>query len=151
MGDNVTTRRTNVLGGGSWSPLAWGLGRKRVSHLGSLESGGAAIDDSSLARGPLDRGPALHDANVCVPCSLFASKNEESAEGGHTGRYPETVLYFDIQKAKKGERGAGTRRPEMVDFFINTYTNVGDKVLDITCYNAITGERCAVLDREYVD
>ena len=38
-------------------------------------------------------------------------KNQESAEGGHTGRYPETVLYFDIQKAKTGERGAGTRRP----------------------------------------
>ena len=74
-------------------------------------------------------------------------KNQESAEGGHTGRYPETVLYFDIQKAKTGERGAGTRRPEMVDFFLNTYTNAGDKVLDITCFNAITGERCAVLGR----
>ena len=77
-------------------------------------------------------------------------KNQESAEGGHTGRYPETVLYFDIQKAKTGERGAGTRRPEMVDFFLNTYTNAGDKVLDITCFNAITGERCAVLGRQYV-
>eukprot|EP01051_Picozoa_sp_SAG22_P014927 SAG22_NODE_1880_length_3379_cov_8.579878_1_plen_414_part_00 len=77
-------------------------------------------------------------------------KNEESAEGGHTGRYPESVLYFDIQKAKKGERGAGTRRPEMVDFFLNTYSNAGDKVLDLTCFNAITGERCLALDRHYV-
>eukprot|EP01051_Picozoa_sp_SAG22_P010466 SAG22_NODE_945_length_6374_cov_5.969562_1_plen_202_part_10 len=62
--------------------------------------------------------------------------------------YIESIYTFD--RAKKGERGAGTRRPEMVDFFINTYTNAGDKVLDITCYNAITGERCAVLDRGYV-
>jgi hypothetical protein len=37
-----------------------------------------------------------------------------------------------------------------VDFFIQSYTNPGDKVLDITCYNAITGARCQVLGRNYV-
>ena len=51
------------------------------------------------------------------------SQNKESDTDGHIGRYPETVLYFDIQKAKRGERGAGTRRPEMVNFFLKTYSN----------------------------
>eukprot|EP01050_Picozoa_sp_SAG11_P010265 SAG11_NODE_1019_length_6159_cov_23.425248_5_plen_999_part_00 len=73
-------------------------------------------------------------------------KSEITAEGGHKGRYPETLLNFPIRKGA----GAGTRPADMVDFFIETYSNEGDNVLDITCYDAITGERCLALGRNYV-
>ena len=71
-------------------------------------------------------------------------KNEETEEGGHCGRYPTTLLEYPI---RKGEGGAGTRHPDMVDYFIKTYSNEGDRVLDLTCYDAITGERCQELCR----
>ena len=74
-------------------------------------------------------------------------KNVVTKEGGHTGRYPTTILRFPI---RRGAGGAATRVPEMVDFFLRTYSNPGDEVLDITCYDAITGERCLALGRNYV-
>ena len=74
-------------------------------------------------------------------------KNEETVEGGHRGRYPTTLLEFPI---RKGKGGAATRHPDMVDYFIKTYSNKGDRVLDLTCYNAITGVRCLKSDRFYV-
>eukprot|EP01051_Picozoa_sp_SAG22_P014401 SAG22_NODE_1745_length_3666_cov_1.403140_1_plen_186_part_10 len=44
MGDIAKTRRTTVLGGGSWRPLAMGKGRKRVSHqFGAVPSGNRRI------------------------------------------------------------------------------------------------------------
>eukprot|EP01049_Picozoa_sp_SAG25_P012219 SAG25_NODE_1616_length_2665_cov_3.756430_1_plen_281_part_00 len=64
---------------------------------------------------------------------------------GHRERYLNTLLEFKISKGT----GAGTRGTDIVDFFIKTYTNPGDAVLDISCYNAITGERCLALGRRY--
>lgn len=75
---------------------------------------------------------------------------EELVEGGHQGRYPNTVLEFPITKSKGHEKNASTRSPEMIDFFIKTYSNEGDWVLDVTCYNGITGERCKELNRNYL-
>ena len=37
----------------------------------------------------------------------------------------------------------------MVDFFIKTYTNEEDHILDITCYDALTGLRSKLLNRKY--
>ena len=74
-------------------------------------------------------------------------ENEETEEGGHTGRYPTTLLQYPI---KKGAGGAATRTEEMVEFFIKTYSNEGDTVLDITCYDAITGAVCRDLNRKYI-
>eukprot|EP01045_Picozoa_sp_COSAG04_P007189 COSAG04_NODE_370_length_15729_cov_5.743506_2_plen_1041_part_00 len=74
-------------------------------------------------------------------------KNEEKVEGGHTGRYPTTVLNYPI---KKGAGGAATRCEEMVEYFVKTYSNAGDTVLDITCYDAITGGVCRDMGRSYI-
>eukprot|EP01050_Picozoa_sp_SAG11_P003043 SAG11_NODE_164_length_13880_cov_328.002540_2_plen_684_part_00 len=73
-------------------------------------------------------------------------KNVVTDEGGHKGRYPKTLLQYPIRKGD----GAGTRPAELVDFIIKTYSNEGDSVLDITCYDAITGERCLALQRNYL-
>tara|TARA_R110000824_G_scaffold5480_1_gene25349 strand:+ start:798 stop:1493 length:696 start_codon:yes stop_codon:yes gene_type:complete len=72
---------------------------------------------------------------------------EETNEGGHTGRYPNTLLKYDTRKGK----GNGiTRGDDMIDFFIKTYTNEDDTVLDMTHHNKIVGNRCEILKRKYI-
>jgi DNA modification methylase len=78
-------------------------------------------------------------------------KNIETDEGGHKGRYPNTLLEYPIRKSKKSDTNTASTRPdELVDFFIKTYTNEGETILDLTCYDALTGKRCESLNREYI-
>ena len=78
-------------------------------------------------------------------------ENIETDEGGHQGRYPNTLLEYPIRKSKKSDKNtASTRCDDLVDFFIKTYTNEGDTILDLTCYDGLTGKRCDLLNREYI-
>jgi len=70
----------------------------------------------------------------------------EKKEGGHTGKYPTTYRNWDIRKDKTGI----TRTDEQIDYFIKTYSNEGDTVLDMTCHNRYVGDRCKVLNRKYI-
>lgn len=77
----------------------------------------------------------------------FRSKNikyEDKTEG-HYGKYPNNVLYY-----KRHIRGFSTRPDELIDFIIKTYSNEGDNILDITCYNYLTGHRAIKLNRNYI-
>ena len=68
-------------------------------------------------------------------------------EEGHKGKYPTTLLQYPIRKGK----GNGiTRCDEMIDYFIKTYSNEGDKILDMTHHNSIVGDRCFELKRNYI-
>ena len=79
------------------------------------------------------------------------TENIETEEGGHQGRYPNTFLEYPIRKSKKGDKNTASTRPdELVDFFIKTYTNEGDKILDLTCYDGLTGRRADILNRDYL-
>ena len=70
-----------------------------------------------------------------------------SSDGeGHTGLYPTTFKDWNIRKDKSGI----TRTDEQIDYFIKTYTNEGDKILDMTCHNNYVGKRCEVLNRRYL-
>ena len=78
-------------------------------------------------------------------------KNIETKEGGHKGRFPNTFLEYPIRKSKKGDKNTASTRPdEIVDFFIKTYTNENDTILDLTCYDGLTGRRAELLNREYI-
>ena len=77
-------------------------------------------------------------------------ENKYTNEGGHKGRFPQTLLDFPIRKAKKTDKNkASTRCDEMVDYFIKTYSNEKDNILDITCYDALSGKRAVLLNRNY--
>ena len=76
-------------------------------------------------------------------------KNIEKTQdgvGGHTGKYPTTFLQYPIRKDKTGI----TRTDEMMDYFIKTYSNEGDNVLDMTCHNNYLGDRCHLLNRNFI-
>lgn len=78
-------------------------------------------------------------------------ENIETEEGGHKGNYPNTFLEYDIRASKKSDKNTASTRPdELVDFFIKTYTNENDKILDLSCYDGLTGKRCEKLNRRYL-
>lgn len=71
--------------------------------------------------------------------------NTYSKEEGHYGNYPTTVLNFEIRKDNTGI----TRDDKQMDYFIKTYTNEHDTILDMTCHNDMVSKRCNLLNRNY--
>jgi len=70
-----------------------------------------------------------------------------SSDGdGHNGLYPTTFKNWNIRKDKTGI----TRTDEQIDYFIKTYSNKDDTILDMTCHNKYVGNRCEILERNYI-
>jgi DNA modification methylase len=65
---------------------------------------------------------------------------------GHTGKYPTTHKEWNTRKCNTGI----TRDDEQIDYFIKTYSNEGDTILDMTCHNNYVGDRCVLLNRNYI-
>jgi DNA modification methylase len=85
---------------------------------------------------------------VCGKSTYYGSRGETikyESETGHYGKYPNNVLYYP-----RHIRGYSTRPDALVDFFIKTYSNENDLILDITCYNYLTGVRSIKLNRKYI-
>jgi len=79
----------------------------------------------------------------------FNGKGEkiyETEEGGHIGRYPKTFKNWPIRKDKTGI----TRTDEQIDYFIKTYSNEKDTILDMTAHCDYVGNRCLELKRNYI-
>ncbi len=77
---------------------------------------------------------------------LIDKDNEYIENEGHTGKYPTTFKEWNIRKDDSGI----TRTDEQIDYFIKTYTNEDDTVLDMTCHNNYVGDRCEHLNRNYI-
>ena len=72
--------------------------------------------------------------------------NKYVKEEGHKGKYPTNILTYPIRKDKTGI----TRTDEHIDYFIKTYTNEDDTILDMTCHCGYVGDRCELLKRNYI-
>jgi len=92
-------------------------------------------------------GDTFYKQSTCGKSKYYGSRGEIKKETteGHYGKYPNNILNF-----KRHIRGFSTRSNELVDYFIKTYSNEGDTILDLTCYNALTGHRCKILNRNYI-
>tara|TARA_R110002012_G_scaffold10277_3_gene47398 strand:- start:1392 stop:2090 length:699 start_codon:yes stop_codon:yes gene_type:complete len=64
----------------------------------------------------------------------------------HTGKYPTTLLEYPVRVDDTGIN----RSDELIDYFIKSYSNEGDKILDMTCHNNYVGDRCKLLNRNYL-
>ena len=73
--------------------------------------------------------------------------NEIKKDEGHVGNYPTTFKQWNI---RKGQGNGITRTDDQIDYFIRTYSNIGDTILDMTCHNMTVGNRCKALDRKYI-
>lgn len=72
--------------------------------------------------------------------------NSYNDKEGHIGKYPTTFKEWNIRKDKTGI----TRTDDQIDYFIKTYSNENDKILDMTCHNNYVGDRCEFLNRNYI-
>ena len=70
----------------------------------------------------------------------------DTEEGGHVGRYPKTFKNWKVRQDKTGI----TRTDEQIDYFIKTYSNEGDTILDMTAHCDYVGKRCELLSRNYI-
>ena len=77
---------------------------------------------------------------------LKDKENNYNAGDSHTGRYPTTFKNWNIRKDKTGI----TRTDDQIDYFIKTYSNQNDTILDMTCHTNYVGNRCEVLKRNYI-
>lgn len=72
-------------------------------------------------------------------------KNEYNKDEGHTGTYPTNIRYDIIEKGKKN-----MKPQSLTSYFIKTYTNEDDTILDMCCNNEIVGDICDDLKRNYI-
>ena len=77
---------------------------------------------------------------------MSTKNNEYVKEEGHYGNYPDNVLNYPIRKDHTGI----TRTDEHIDYFIKTYSNEGDDILDMTCCNNYVSNRAEILKRNYI-
>ena len=84
---------------------------------------------------------------------VYGKSTKEVSGGGETSRYPRSVLVFasDKQKTRLDGLGHPTQKPvALMEYFIKTYTNEGDTVLDFTMGSGTTGVACKNLGRKFI-
>jgi len=79
-------------------------------------------------------------------CGKRKKKTTVDKDKGHYGKYPDTLLTYSIRREQTGI----TRPDSMLDFFIKTYTNEGDTILDMTTHNSTLNDRVVALNRQFI-
>ncbi len=80
---------------------------------------------------------------------LYGKMNREIKGGGETDRYPRSVIVFPSDKQTSHLHS--TQKPlALCEYFIKTYTNEGELVLDNCSGSGTTGKACKNLNRDYI-
>ena len=67
------------------------------------------------------------------------------------GKYPESVQFFKSEHTANGKRLHPTQKPiDLLEYFIRTYTNEGETVLDFTMGSGSTGVACVNTKRNFI-
>ena len=71
--------------------------------------------------------------------------------GGGTDRYPRDVIRFPVINNDSKDKWHPTQKPvDMIEYFINTYSNTGDVVMDNAMGSGSTGIACLNTDRKFI-
>lgn len=82
------------------------------------------------------------------PAFRVGTNVEDNAEGG---RFPRSIISFKNAYYTDGEQEHPTQKPvSLYSYLIQTYTNEGDTVLDITMGSGTTGVACVQLNRNFI-
>lgn len=86
---------------------------------------------------------------VADKTEVYGKNTQTISGGGSTMRYPRSVLKFSVDTQKSSLHP--TQKPlELCEYFVKTYTNEGDTVLDSCMGSGTTGVACKNLNREFV-
>ncbi len=92
-------------------------------------------------------------AEVCNKTEVYGKVKKDISGGGETDRYPRSVLKFKSDKQKNKLNGTifSTQKPlALCEYFIKTYSNEGELVLDNCAGSGQTGLACKNLNRNYI-
>jgi DNA modification methylase len=100
---------------------------------------------------------AVHSFNKTVVVqnntTVYGKVKHGSIGDNRTWRYPRDIVKFSTDKQKMKGRGKlhPTQKPvALLEYFINTYTNVGETVLDNVMGSGSTGVACANIGRNFI-
>lgn len=80
---------------------------------------------------------------------IYGKARKEVSGGGNTDRYPRSVQVFASDKQKL--KLHSTQKPTaLTDYFIQTYSNEGDVILDNCMGSGTTGDTCERLNRNFI-
>lgn len=84
---------------------------------------------------------------VADNCQLYGKNTKDVSGGGNTDRFPRDVLRFGKDRIQLHP----TQKPvALLQYFIRTYTNVGQTVLDFTAGSGSTGEAYEIEGRQFI-
>ena len=92
-------------------------------------------------------------ASVANKTEVYGDSVRDVSGGGETDRYPRSVQVFSSDKQKLKQLGLlhPTQKPlALVEYFIKTYTNEGDLVLDNVAGSGPVAVACEKLNRQYI-
>lgn len=92
-------------------------------------------------------------AEVCNKTEVYGKVKKDVSGGGETDRYPRSVLLYKSDKQKNKLTGMihSTQKPlDLCEYFIKTYSNEGDLILDNVAGSGTTGLASKNLKRNYI-
>jgi DNA modification methylase len=96
----------------------------------------------------MTQGEAYNKGTALRETDVYGSQRavEVKSDGE---RYPRTVQYF-VTAEKEGKLHPTQKPLALAEYFVETYSNAGDTVLDNTMGSGTTGVACVNLDREFI-
>ena len=90
-----------------------------------------------------------NSAKGCSNGNIYHGDKKRDYEGGKTTRYPTNILEFKC--VDNYSRKHPSEKPiELLEYFIKTYTNEGDTVLDSCMGSGSTGVACLNTNRDFI-
>ena len=77
-------------------------------------------------------------------------KVKEGTRGVAEGKYPKTIQQFNPAKFEGNIKHPTQKPVALMEYFIKTYTNEGETVLDFTMGSGTTGVACRNLNRNFI-
>ena len=90
------------------------------------------------------RGDEVHATRYTKANDYYTRGKTKPPDTHHVGRNPTDVLNYPVHI-----RDGKTVSDAMVEYFVRTYSNPGDTVLDMTCHNEVVGNVVTKLGRSY--
>ena len=90
-------------------------------------------------------GDKINKSSSAGNSTYYGNRSKKQIVKTVIGNYPTDFMDYKICV-----RGGKTISDNMIDYFIKTYSNEGDTILDLTTHNTVVGSRVEFLNRKFI-